>query len=336
MLLREVLPEEKNDYNKAVSHVMQSYEWGSFREAMGVKVYRIGVFENDSLLSGFTVSIHPIPHTNFTVGYLPKGGLINQLSLSTLKKMGAENNCIFIKLEPNIEASEQARVVMEKYSQSSVKALFTKYTFQLDLTRNETEIFSGFKEKTRYNVRLSEKKGVIVREEFEESSFEDYLKLMRETTKRNGFFAHDDNYHRTMWKILRDAGIAHLMVARFNGEALTAWIVFVFNEVLYYPYGSSSSSHRELMSSNLMMWEAIKFGKKMGCKLFDMWGSLGADPDSKDPWYGFHRFKEGYSPRLVEFVGSYDIVINPSLYPLYFKIDKLRWNFLKTIRLFKR
>jgi lipid II:glycine glycyltransferase (peptidoglycan interpeptide bridge formation enzyme) len=65
------------------------------------------------------------------------------------------------------------------------------------------------------------------------------------------------------------------------------------------------------------MWEAIRFGKKKGARLFDMWGSLGPDPDPKDPWYGFHRFKEGYGPTLVEFVGSYDLVVNPILYYLY-------------------
>jgi lipid II:glycine glycyltransferase (peptidoglycan interpeptide bridge formation enzyme) len=108
-----------------------------------------------------------------------------------------------------------------------------------------------------------------------------------------------------------------------------AWIVFVYNDALYYPYGSSSSEHREVMASNLMMWEAIRFGKKLGLKRFDMWGALGPYPDTKDAWFGFHRFKQGYGGDLVEFVGSYDLVIDPFLYQAYKIADKARWLYLR-------
>lgn len=327
MIIREVLPEEKDEYNKVVSHVMQSFEWGEFRSAMGIKVIRMGVFDDKKLVSGFSLTIHNIPKLNYTVGYLPKGNLPDEFIIENLKKIGEENNCLFIKLEPNVETSEEIVRTMEDLELVlSKKAMFTKYTFQLDLTRSEEELLRQMKEKTRYNTRLAERKGVVVKEE---GNFEDYYSLMRETTGRNKFFAHNEEYHRKMWEIMNGCGMGHLLIARYQGVALTAWVLFVFNNVLYYPYGASSSEYRELMASNLMMWEAIKFGKKNNCKMFDMWGSLGPNPDPKDEWYGFHRFKEGYNPRLVEFVGSFDLVLNKRLYPLYFLADNLRMKFLK-------
>ena len=78
-----------------------------------------------------------------------------------------------------------------------------------------------------------------------------------------------------------------------------------------------------------MMWETIKFGKGLGLKNFDMWGALGDNPDNKDPWYGFHKFKEGYGARHVEFVGNYDFVINPFAYRIYKITNKIRWALLK-------
>jgi len=330
MIIREILPEEKEEYNKVVGHVMQSFEWGEFRSTMGVKVVRMGVFDEKKIIDGFMVTIHKIPHTRFNVGYLPKGNIPDQLMIEALKKIGGDNNCIFIKLEPNIEASPETTKRLEDLGLIlSKKALFTKYTFQLDLTKNEDELIRQMKEKTRYNVRLAEKKGVVVKEE---DNFDDYFALMKETTLRNNFFAHDEKYHRKMWEVMKKNGAAKLIIARYQGIPLTAWVLFVFNNVLYYPYGASSSKYRELMSSNLMMWEAIKFGKNLGCNLFDMWGCLGPNPDIKDPWYGFHRFKEGYNPRLVEFVGSYDLVLNQKLYPWYFRFDNLRWSILRIIR----
>src|SRR5437667_9040390 len=99
-----------------------------------------------------------------------------------------------------------------------------------------------------------------------------------------------------MWETLKPKKIAHLFTAKYKGQVLTAWVLFVFKDTLYYPYGASSSQHREVMASNLMMWKAIRFGKKLGLKKFDMWGSLGTNPDRNDPWFGFHSFKEKYGP----------------------------------------
>jgi len=105
--------------------------------------------------------------------------------------------------------------------------------------------------------------------------------------------------------------------------------LFSFNGTLYYPYGASSRRHREVMASNLMMWEAIRFGKKNHCQKFDLWGTPGPHPSPSDPWYGFHRFKMGYSPQLVEFVGTYDLVLKPLPYRLYQAADILRLYYLK-------
>ena len=65
-----------------------------------------------------------------------------------------------------------------------------------------------------------------------------------------------------------------------------------------------------------------------------MWGSLGPDADSNDPWYGFHKFKQGYGAKLIEFAGSYDLVINSELYRLYSILHNIRKEFLSLKRKF--
>ena len=186
------------------------------------------------------------------------------------------------------------------------------------------------KQKTRYNIRVAQKKEVKIIEDNSETAFDEYLDLtFNETTKRQRFYAHDREYHRKMWHALNPAGIAHLLKAVYNSQTLVTWILFTFNDALYYPYGASSSQNRDVMASNLMMWEAIRFGKARNLKYFDMWGSLGPDPDPKDPWYGFHHFKDGYGPTLMEFIGTYDFVIDPPMYQVYKLMDKARWAMLK-------
>jgi len=191
--------------------------------------------------------------------------------------------------------------------------------------------------KTRYNVRLAERKGVRVVKTVDDNSFKWFLKLLFEqTVKRQGFYAHSPEYFKTMWQSLKSSGMAQLLRAEYEGKTLAVFMVFVFNKVIYYPYGASTRNYKELMAPNLLMWEVIKLGKKLGCKTLDMWGSLGPKPNKKDDWYGFHRFKQGYGGDLVEFIGSYDLVINPKLYPIYKTADALRWKTLNATAGVKR
>jgi lipid II:glycine glycyltransferase (peptidoglycan interpeptide bridge formation enzyme) len=301
-------------------HPLQSAQWEEFRKKTGVKTLRV---------DGQLLTIHKIPYTSFNIGYIPKGELPNEKMINRLKKVGEEENCIFIQLEPNVLRTNNLSLITHNLGlRPAAHPLFTKYTFVLDITKNEEELMKNMHPKTRYNIKIAEKHGVEIVEDNSDKAFEEYLKLTFETTKRQGFFAHSKHYHRLMWETLKSK-MAHLFTAKYKGKTLVAWVVFIYNDTLYYPYGASSSENRETMASNLMMWEVIKWGKNKGLKKFDMWGSLGPDPDEKDPWFGFHRFKQGYGPGLIEFVGSYDLVIKPFWYELYKLTDKIRWWLLK-------
>ena len=339
----DITEKEKEQFNKLATHPLQSYEWGEFRKKTGVRVVRKGFFEKNKLTQTLQLTIHKIPHTNYNIGYFPKGVLPTQEVIEELQKIGKEYNCIFIQLEPNILKSQITNHKSQKNwdLRKATHPLFTKYSFQLDLSPSPEDLLKKMSQKTRYNIRVAIKHDVKVREEYTDAAFHDYLKLTEETTSRQKFFAHTKKYHQLMWETLQTKPKklgesinknnleAHLFIASLNKQPLTTWIVFTFHDFLYYPYGASSSEHREAMSSNLMMWDVMMYGKKMGLKTFDMWGSLGPDPDTKDPWYGFHRFKQGYGPDLVEFIGSYDLVINPILYQGYKIVDKLRWLVLR-------
>jgi lipid II:glycine glycyltransferase (peptidoglycan interpeptide bridge formation enzyme) len=201
------------------------------------------------------------------------------------------------------------------------RRLFTPTTFWIDLTPSEENLMKSFSSKTRYNIHLAERKGVIIKEDSSDKAFDRYLELTRETIARQGFYAHSERYHRLMWKILRKARIAHLMTATYEGEIITTWILFAWKKFLYYPYGASTEKHKEVMANNLMMWEAIRFGKKLGLTTFDLWG--------REEGKGFTKFKEGYNPKVIEFLGTWDLIINKPLYAFYKIGEWIRWPSLK-------
>lgn len=326
------LPDSQKDkYNKTVTHVMQSWQWGDFRKSIGTKVLRYGIYNNEKLSEAFTITLHKIPFVNKYVGYLPKGSFPDKELADALIKIGKENNCAFIKIEPNIESSVTSLPAGKAGHQSpeidksfikSPKPLFTKYNFVLDITKSEEELLKNMHPKTRYNIRIAQKHGVKIEERTDDEAFENYLKLYFETTKRQGYHGHSPFYHKKVWEELKKDKMARLLIAYYQ-LPLAAWMLLNFKDTLYYPYGGSSKEYPEVMANNLIAWEAIKLGKKLGLKKFDMWGALGPDAKEKDPWFGFHRFKKGYGGKLVEYIGTFDLVLNWPIYIIFTFIDKL-------------
>jgi lipid II:glycine glycyltransferase (peptidoglycan interpeptide bridge formation enzyme) len=341
MAIRPLSEDEEEAYNKIVDHPLQSYEWGEFREKTGIKVIRRGLFEGEKLVDGFTLTLHPIPHTRWNIGYLPKGKLPSKELLDELQKIGREERCVFIQLEPNVIVSQNTKSEIRNTKLvPAAHPLFTKYTFVLDLTKSEEELLKDMHPKTRYNIRVATKHDVHVKIDNSDGSFEKYWKLTSETTKRQGFYAHTKQYHRHQWDLLHhitnetDARpndlSSFILNGSYDGKVLTSLLFFAFKDTLYYPYGASSNEHRNVMHSTLTMWEGIKLGKRLGLKKFDMWGAAEVEnPETSNPYYGFHRFKQGFGPTYTEFVGSYDLVINSPLYAVYKVADKLRWAYLR-------
>lgn len=339
LVVREVEENEKKAYNLLASHVVQSWEWGEFRRKTGLDLVRLGHFSGKKMLGAYQLTFHPVPVVTQTIGYFPKGPMPDAKMVSALVTLGSSKNAAFIKIEPNVVVDEKTREEAHKKILSldsrlilSKKPLFTKHNFVIDLTRTEAELLAAMHPKTRYNIGLAQRYGVQVYESTGAEDFEIYLKLYFETTKRQNYFGHTHSYHKLVWETLMPAGMARVLIAKYQGRPLAVWMLFNFGNTIYYPYGGSSMENKEVMASNLLCWEAIRWGKKMGLKLFDMWGALGPEVNERDPWYGFHRFKAGYGPLQVEYIGTYDLILKQTLYRSLNFADKLRWTYLKLKR----
>lgn len=292
-------------------HPLQTKEWGEFRKEWG----NIVVDSPQGL-----IIFSKIPYTKYTIGTIIRGKNVTEKDIQKIKEVGKKNNSIFIKIEPNELFDNQKVDKLKTQGLVQGKTLFTPTSFWIDLTKSEDELLKSFSSKTRYNIRLATRHGVKIKIDNSDKAFEKYLELTDETNRRQGFYSHTNKYHRLMWKHLKGK-IANLLTATYKNEIISTWILFSNDEFLYYPYGASTDKHKEVMANNLMMWEAIKFGKSKGLKKFDLWG--------REEGKGFTKFKEGYNPKVVEFIGSWDIIINKQLYYLYRIAEKIRWIILR-------
>ncbi|MCL4397841.1 peptidoglycan bridge formation glycyltransferase FemA/FemB family protein [Patescibacteria group bacterium] len=285
-----------------MKHITQSDAWARFRlSTPNVKK----VLE----IAGTKVYFHRIPHLPFTVAYIPRADVKVD---DHLKNLCRKEGAIYLKVEPLTGPGGDG------------KPILPQHTIYIDLTKSEEDLLKNMHEKTRYNIRLAAKKGVVVKQS---DDLETFMKILEKTEARQGFYSHYPDYYRKLWQIIKPI----ILIAYVEDKPVAAIMLFHYDEVLYYPYGGSDPKYREYMAPNLLHWEAIKLGKKLGCKIYDLWGSYKNSKDESDPWWGIYRFKSGFGGYEVNFPQAIDIPLSP-LYPLYPLVDNFRWKILKILR----
>jgi lipid II:glycine glycyltransferase (peptidoglycan interpeptide bridge formation enzyme) len=341
-------------YNLTTIHPLQSWEWGEARKQTGLKIIRFGEFDGEDLKHSYLMTLHNIPMTNLKIGYIPRSVIPSNEVTDFLKDISHTQKILFIKFEPYVPKSEtrstkfdsslEVRLVPRSLSNEvgrtkwetntkskiikSPHPLFTQWTIIMDISKSEKILLENLKSKTRYNIKLAQKKGVYVKEESNEKGYKIFEKLYFETIKRQNYLGHDKNYHNIIWENLKNK-ISHILIAYYKNEPLSAYQLFLYKNKGYYVYGGSSDKHRNLMASNLLMWESLIFCKNKNCTEFDMWGSLGKNYSQTDSYAGFTRFKEGYGGEFIQMIGSYDLVLKPFIYRIYNLLYSLRKKFLK-------
>jgi lipid II:glycine glycyltransferase (peptidoglycan interpeptide bridge formation enzyme) len=295
--------------------------------------------------------LHNAFAARLSILYAPKGPLLDWKNislrnrvLSDLQSFAKKQGAIFLKMDPDVllgtgipqaehdVVDDGGQSVMSELRQRgwnySPDQIQFKNTVLLDLHPTEEELLARMKQKTRYNIRLAEKKGVTLRIGTMQD-FEMLYKMYAETSVRDGFVIRDNEYYKTVWKTFW-AGAEPLvsslrspftepLIAEVNHEPVAAIFVFYFARRAYYVYGMSRHAHREKMPTYLLQWEAMKRAKARGCTVYDLWGAPDVFDESDSMW-GVYRFKEGLGGKVVRTLGAWDFTPNLLWYKLYSEI----------------
>ena len=195
-----------------------------------------------------------------------------------------------------------------------------RFVFRLDIKgKTEDEIFAAFHQKTRYNVRLATKKGVVIKEGTRED-LKDFHNIMVETGERDNFIIRSLSYFEKMYDELAPNHMK-LLMAYHNDEPIAGIIPIMYGNKVWYLYGASSNKHRNLMPNYLLQWTMIKEAIQRGCDMYDFRGVSGV-VDESHPQYGLYRFKKGFNAEFTEFIGEIYIPYKPLVYKLYKLAEK--------------
>lgn len=197
------------------------------------------------------------------------------------------------------------------------------HTLVLDLTMSERELFARMHRKTRYNIRLAERKGVRVRRA-EPSELGHWYAIYRETMERKGTTIHGERFFDALVYSgdhqQRVPGGARsslsLLLAEQAGELRSGMILAQQGGYALYLYGASTGEGRDTMSTYLLQWEAIRRARAQGATVYDFSGIPG-DDNPAHPMHGLLRFKRGFGGRRVVRRGCWDYPILEDEYPRY-------------------
>lgn len=328
------------------AHILQSRQWAEFKQSYGwTPLPQVWRDEHGQICAAAMVLKRAIPVGGFAarlnVLYIPRGPLLDWSSvywrdrvLTDLQTLAKQQRSIFVKLDAEVitgtgvpgeeSAMEEATgtAVLETLRSGgwvfSPDQIQFRNTLWLDLRGEEADWLARMKQKTRYNLRLAQKKGVRVRAG-NPGDLAMLYRMYAETSLRDGFVIRSEAYYRDLWTRFLHAGLAHVLVAEVEGEAVAALVLFVFAGRAWYLYGMSREIHREKMPNYLLQWEAMRLAKLLGCECYDLWGAPDTF-DNTDSLAGVFRFKEGLGGKVVRTMGAWDYTPSPLLYRLYTRV----------------
>lgn len=326
--------------------------------ATGQDVKRLQVVDEGVVVAQAQIVIKKLPLGNFYALAAKGPAVAYRVSriaypsiIQELTEHLKQKHCIFFRTEPSLSIRDT------RYAIREVKDINPPATLVLDVTPTEEELLKNMHEKTRYNIRLSEKKGLRVTIE---KNFDIFWDLLKKTGERDDFVLHSKKSYET---IMSSEMVQQIIVWSEKTPVATAGLVG-FNGTMYYLYGASDHTYRQLMGPHLMQWEAIKLAKKLGYKYYDFFGiapstmrhseesrpvgmtwesheSAGAensgiatvaalprnDVYNYDPTHryaGVTRFKLGFGGMVHEEPGTYDLVLSWWGYGVYRVVRNIR------------
>jgi len=316
-------------------HVLQMSLWGELKGQFGWRARRVALMEDDRICAGVQLLLRPLLpglRGGPCLAYAPKGPLVDwkdpyltAVLLHAIHLLARREGSVCLTIEPELPGTPEFEACLKRCGfRPSARPIQPRRTLHVDLRPSEEKILAAMKSKTRYNVRLAERRGVEVRVGDAED-ISTFYRLSQLTAERDGFGIHSQGYYQRAYELFAPAGLARLFLAEYRGQSLAALMAFACGRRAWYFYGASSNEERHRMPSYALQWAAMRWAKARGCTTYDLWGVPDEDEEvleaeflkCREGLWGVYRFKRGFGGRLVRYIGAYDYVYRPFFYRLY-------------------
>lgn len=319
---------------------LQSWQWGELQRLHGVPFWRLESTYNGQPAAKALVVKRHLPGGKSWL-YIPRGPVfaagittmetqyreVWQDLQKQLRHIAAEQAAIFMRFEPvdTIAGWPATRRIVEDLAvlRSADHDIQPRHTAIVDLRPEPETLLAAMHSKTRYNIRLAEKRGVTIRFSQSSADLALFLRLAHGMMRRTDFRFHPASYYEAMLKAFTTDGTAatngltiELVVAERAGEVLAVLILLSFAGTTTYVHGASSDVQRSVMAPYLTHWQAMLRARTRGDQSYDFFGVAPLAAPADHPWSGITRFKLGFGGQRKEYPGACDIVLDRSWYRL--------------------
>jgi len=317
--------------------LLQTPFWGRFKASFGWQDHYFLINDTDPLL----VLTRPLGG-GFHLGYVPwgPGAGVTPGDWAALEDLAREvcplitGKLLFLRFDPlwEVTREEQERKDVRSGFHRASLDIQPPSTVIMDIAPPEDEILEAMKKKTRYNIRLAEKKGVTVRRGRGEE-LSRWYGIYEETARRDRIALHREDYYRTLFDLAGDGGPGRpdlrLYLAEIEGKVEAGIVVAHQGRRATYLYGASSNNHRNAMPAYALQWRAVQEARAAGCTEYDLYG-IPPEEDPDHPMAGLYRFKTGFGGSIIHRPGSWDLPFHPAVYRLYRLAEAARgWYYRK-------
>ncbi len=333
------------------THFLQSWAWGEVKKATHWSPLRLAWFCGEHLAGAACLLFRPIRFgpISAAISYIPRGPLLNwndpdvcDAILDDILLTARQSRAVFLKMDAEIitargvpgedeSADPSGKMILERLLRKgwkrSPEQIQFRNTMWIDLGGGEETWLARMKQKTRYNLRLAERKGVLVRQA-QPSEWHLLYRMYAETGLRDGFIIRPEAYYQRVWDLFDRQGMLTALIAEVDHQPVAGLIMIRYGRRAWYLYGMSRAVHRDKMPNYLLQWQAMRIAAQHGCQLYDLWGA----PDTfseADRMQGVFRFKEGLGGQVIQTLGALDYVMRPMVYWMYsrvlpFLLDQMR------------
>ena len=322
-------------------HLLQSFEWGELNKYLGARVYRLGALQDGRMVGAMSLTVSPVPIPLPVPGlrwnwlYSSRGPTVETPAspalpalIESVQKIAKAERAVVLRLEPNIaddDPDEQAWIdAYQKLGfRANPNAVHGRRSWVLDIRPDAEKLLADFKMTWRQNVRVAERKGVIIREATSDADFDTYYDLLKLTSDRDAFFIHQKDYHREILRHFASQGDAVLYLAEHEGEAIAAKMLIRLGDWCWDMFGASSNNKRNLKPTYLLQFRCIEWAKAKGCSYFD----FRTIPEILEPgeeMWGVYEYKKGFGGFSRLNMPTQDYVYRPLIYNTWRKLVEAR------------
>lgn len=316
-------------------HHVQTSLWAQLKASLGWRTFRITVRDNNKVIGGAQILIRPIPVIG-ALGYVTKGPLLalddptlEELVMNRINQECKANNIRYLIVQPPSNRDDiSTRMAKWGFRESLLPITPTPYTTVLvDLNKDLEDILSEMKSTTRRNIRLAERRGIVVREGTDQELTVFYQTLMA-TASRQDFKEYPEEYWRQFYNFFSLKGNTKILFATYQGEIVSTLLLVNFGDTVIYKKGGWTGKHANLHPNELLHWEAIQWSKRKGYRYYDFEGippeaALAVQKEGALPreFVGaLPRFKLGFGGEVTFFPQAFDVFYNPIVNWMYINL----------------